>query len=594
MRLGLAIPLFFSVVFCVTGCSRRSTDRYDLSRTDAALPADADGPSPDAEGDAASEADAFGLPDAAMDAEVYPDAGDGRECVHEVCGNGVDDNCDGVVDDGCPCSPGERASCFRGVPAHRGVGLCADGEMVCAGGEFGAWGPCVGDVLERAETCEPEGLDEDCDGEADEGDVCPHFPPLAMCPELIATETGALVELRGDGSDPDEGDVSFVWTVVTRPAGSSAEPSEPNFAQTTFSPDEPGAYELELCVTDVDGEVACCRTSLEVERACEPPTKPTLSSCGASWDRRPIVEFSPLPSGLVYELLLDDAESPFGVVTQPGQNYFRPAAPIALGGPPPGVSSTISVRSCRSDDRTCCSDAATGSVLLVEACTTPRAPNLGELIFSEYIIDGDGACPGASCEAGEAFEITNLSNCPITLDDTHFFYCNGSCSPASYRWMNFDESAVVPPRGVYVAIREQSRSACSYPFFGDDDAGLFGLRVSTLDMQGDNLANGWFSNGGGSLRLAFGEYVGSESEGTLESTSYRSPLTAPTCGSNGYDALNRCGDPNLGTRTFGDIDENQLGRLWHPCDAVLAPVPASCRDDALAGRGASGGPETRP
>jgi hypothetical protein len=22
---------------------------------------------------------------------------------------------------------------------------------------------------------------------------------------------------------------------------------------------------------------------------------------------------------------------------------------------------------------------------------------------------------------------------------------------------------------------------------------------------------------------------------------------------------------------------NQLGRLWHPCDAVRSPVPASCR-----------------
>ena len=27
-----------------------------------------------------------------------------------------------------------------------------------------------------------------------------------------------------------------------------------------------------------------------------------------------------------------------------------------------------------------------------------------------------------------------------------------------------------------------------------------------------------------------------------------------------------------------NLSPNQLGRLWHPCDAVVAPVPACVRD----------------
>jgi hypothetical protein len=48
------------------------------------------------------------------------------------------------------------------------------------------------------------------------------------------------------------------------------------------------------------------------------------------------------------------------------------------------------------------------------------------------------------------------------------------------------------------------------------------------------------------------------------------------CGSAGYDALDRCGDVTPFT-TFGTLGANQLGRLWQPCDAVVAPNPPMCR-----------------
>ncbi|NIR41081.1 MAG: hypothetical protein GWN73_36835, partial [Actinobacteria bacterium] len=55
------------------------------------------------------------------------------------------------------------------------------------------------------------------------------------------------------------------------------------------------------------------------------------------------------------------------------------------------------------------------------------------MLFSEYVINGDGQSP--NLEAGEAFEITNLSHCPVALNGNHFSYCNDVCS--GVRWMDF-------------------------------------------------------------------------------------------------------------------------------------------------------------
>ena len=86
----------------------------------------------------------------------------GPECVDEIC-NGIDDDCDDEIDEGCDCVDGQEESCYGGPPGTQGMGECAAGSRSCADG---AWGACSGEALPTDETC--NGLDDDCDGMPDE------------------------------------------------------------------------------------------------------------------------------------------------------------------------------------------------------------------------------------------------------------------------------------------------------------------------------------------------------------------------------------------------------------------------------------------
>lgn len=98
------------------------------------------------------------------------DAGGGAGS--ELC-NGLDDNGNGQVDEGCKCKPGTQQKCFVGPPSQAGIGACKWGSQTCVvkgSGEFrtGGWGPCVGSGKATAEVC-GDNVDNDCNGVVDNG-----------------------------------------------------------------------------------------------------------------------------------------------------------------------------------------------------------------------------------------------------------------------------------------------------------------------------------------------------------------------------------------------------------------------------------------
>jgi hypothetical protein len=82
----------------------------------------------------------------------------------EVC-NGLDDDCDGIVDEAEDGGPLQEI-CYPGAPAELDFG-CEQGMQIC---NEGAWGACEGAVTPAVEVC--NGLDDDCDGRVDEGCGC--------------------------------------------------------------------------------------------------------------------------------------------------------------------------------------------------------------------------------------------------------------------------------------------------------------------------------------------------------------------------------------------------------------------------------------
>ena len=192
-------PLRWSVVLCgfvgatFAACASNNTTtgasadgsvvRGDLGRTAdgasvdaAALPDGWTGPSFDvpartdggmAGGDVAADA-----PDV-LPVTTLPDGAVTACGPRERCGNGIDDDCNGMTDEECACVPGMTQPCFPGDPLMAGRGVCTYGTQRCGGiGEFGTWGACAGFGRPVAINCQTPMVDNRCDGNPGVGCLC--------------------------------------------------------------------------------------------------------------------------------------------------------------------------------------------------------------------------------------------------------------------------------------------------------------------------------------------------------------------------------------------------------------------------------------
>lgn len=116
------------------------------------------------------------------------------------CTSTADNNCDGTPDNqesACACKVDEVQAC-QTHPGKDGKGICKAGSRTCVASSdktSSAWGACSGSVGPSAEICDAAGVDENCDGQSNEGCQCVNGTtnnPCGICGGVATCTNGVL------------------------------------------------------------------------------------------------------------------------------------------------------------------------------------------------------------------------------------------------------------------------------------------------------------------------------------------------------------------------------------------------------------------
>jgi len=104
----------------------------------------------------------------------------GTTCVTKSrdCTSSLDNDCNGTPDNQetayCACTVTQTRTCQE-HPGYDGVGICKAGSQTCVASTdntTSSWGACTGAVGPGTEVCDVAGLDENCNGQSNEGCKC--------------------------------------------------------------------------------------------------------------------------------------------------------------------------------------------------------------------------------------------------------------------------------------------------------------------------------------------------------------------------------------------------------------------------------------
>ncbi|MFT6396874.1 MAG: hypothetical protein ACJAYU_001618 [Bradymonadia bacterium] len=176
----------------------------------------------------------------------------------ETCGDGQDNDGNGLVDEGCSCEFGAIQRCFDGPIAARMVGGCLDGQQQCVDRGSPRWSECTGSSLPSEEICDAK--DNDCDGCIDD---LPDCDTALSCPTEDVTQPLRWYELNGPEILGEPGE-NWTWRITPPTNSATLAVEEPNAPVTRVYLDVSGDYTVSFSVVDEKGTRVACSWVIRV------------------------------------------------------------------------------------------------------------------------------------------------------------------------------------------------------------------------------------------------------------------------------------------------------------------------------------------